>query len=229
MDKLLDKYLNKNEKEEFLNIIEPIVNHYEFQRRMTKKFPHHSDITLGMHILEVAILTYKKCKKLQLKNKKVDIKTAVYIAMMHDLYTVCWQNNNDANVKHFFNKHGFRHPLEATINSITWFNDLFNEQNSEILIDGILHHMYPLPIRKVTNNIDLELKNNKEYENLDIKYKEIIIKCTKRRSVFNISICKSKYIEGRIVSNCDKKVSFSQIKNIDSLTSLITGKNKSIM
>ena len=44
-------------------IIEPIYKHKEFKRRLTKEFLHHSDITLGEHILADTIVTYKLCKK----------------------------------------------------------------------------------------------------------------------------------------------------------------------
>ena len=44
---------------------------------------------------------------------------------MHDLYTLPWQNNFEAKVDKFYNKHGFRHSIEALIN----------------------HYMYLLPIR----------------------------------------------------------------------------------
>lgn len=218
INKLFEKYLTISEQKEFMDIIKPIYESSEFRQR--EKFPHHDDISLVEHILEVAILTYKECKK----DSNVDLNTAVYIAMMHDLYTVPWQNNKDSKVKHFFNKHGFRHPIEAVINSINWYPEIFNKCNSEILIDGIIHHMFPLPVRVYSN--DMELKNSDLIINEN--YKKIIIKSTSRKNIGVISICRSKYKEGRIVSKCDKKVSFNQIKNIFSLLSLITGKNKNL-
>ena len=223
MNNLLNKYLNKEEQNEFSSIVEPIYKSYEFQRRLTSEFPHHGKVTLGEHIIEVAILTYKKCKK----KKDVDLKTSVYIAMMHDLYTIPWQNNEDGNVKKFINKHGFRHPIEAVINSINWFPLIYKENNSEVIIDGILHHMYPLPVRRYKLNTSLlELKNNND---IDDEYKNIILKSTRRGKILGTSFSRSKYKEGRIVSHCDKKVSFSQIKNINNLTSLVTGHNKNLL
>ena len=226
MDSIIDYYLSKEEKEEFLNIINSIYTHNEFIRRNTKEFLHHADVTLGKHIIEVACLTYKKAKKK--KNIKIDL--AVKIAIMHDLYELPWQNNEEARVNHFYNKHGFKHPLEACINSIIWFNDSFdNDENAKIIIDGIIHHMYPLPVRACTKNEnDMELKNSNNFKKLDNKYKNMIIESTSRKKIGHYSICKSRYKEGRLVSKCDKIVSFSQIKNINSLLALITGKNKSI-
>ena len=40
-------------------IILPIINHPEFQKRMTSKFSHHGKITVGEHIIEDAIVSYK--------------------------------------------------------------------------------------------------------------------------------------------------------------------------
>ncbi len=227
MDKVIDKYLNDLEKEEFLNIISLIYNHKEFKRRNTNEFLHHSDITLSNHIIEVACLSYLKGKKLQKKDKTFNLKACVLIAMMHDLYCIPWQNNDEARVKHFSNKHGFRHPLEAVINAITWFPELFDDdKQSTIIIDGIIHHMYPLGVRVLSNH--MELKNENDLKNIDKKYIEIIKKSTNRFKLFHLSFAHSKFKEGRVVSICDKKVSIRQIKNIYSLTSLITGNNKSI-
>ena len=223
MNELLDKYLNKEEREEFLSIVDSIIKSDEFQRRLTSEFPHHGSITLGEHILEVAILTYKKCKK----KKNIDLKSSVYIAMMHDLYTIPWQNNEDGNVKKFINKHGFRHPIEAVINSINWYPEIYEDNNSEVIIDGILHHMYPLPVRRYKLDISLlELKNDND---IDKKYKSIILKSTNRGKILGTSFSRSKYKEGRVVSRCDKRVSFSQIKNINNLVSLLTGHNKNLL
>ena len=57
-ESLLNKYLNKEEIEDINRIIYPIFIHQEFQKRMGKEFLHHSDITLGEHIIEDAIVTY---------------------------------------------------------------------------------------------------------------------------------------------------------------------------
>ncbi len=220
--------LNRNniDKNDLEYIIKPIYSHKEFQRRLTKEFMHHSDITLGEHILEDTIMTYKKCKK----RKDVNIELAIKISMLHDLYTVHWQNNKENNKDKFFNKHGFTHPLEAVINSITWYPELFKDKHdSEIIIDGIIHHMYPLPVRVFdpTSN-SMELNNYELVKDIDKELIDMIVKSTNRGRVGNISIARSKYKEGRIMSSCDKKVSIKQIKNVSSAKSLITGNNNSI-
>ena len=53
IDKVFKKYnLNTSDINYLNSIILSIYKHPEFQRRMTNEFLHHSDITLGEHILE---------------------------------------------------------------------------------------------------------------------------------------------------------------------------------
>lgn len=231
LERIINKYkLNNNDKEELLDIIKPIYEHSEFQRRMTNEFLHHSDITLGEHILEDSILTYIMSKKYK---KNIDVSLAVKIAMFHDLYTVSWQNPSKVlKEKHFFNKHGFRHPIEAVINAYNWYPEMFNNINdAKIIIDGIIHHMYPLPVTKYIDSKDniLELKNYNLLLNIPDNIIKIINESTKRKCLKRISFCKSKYIEGKIMSKADKKVSYKQFKNLSSVIALFTGINKTLI
>ena len=218
--------LSIKDKDYLLPIIKPIYSHKEFQRRLTDEFLHHSNITLGEHILEDTISTYKRCKK----KKDINMELAIKISMLHDLYTVHWQNNKENNKEKFFNKHGFTHPLEAVINSIVWYPEIFIDKNdSKIIIDGIIHHMYPLPVRVFDpNSNSMELNNYDLVKKIDKDLIDMIVESTKRGRIGNISISRSKYKEGRIMSTCDKKVSIKQIKNVSSAKSLITGNNNSI-
>ena len=229
---ILDKYsLDEKDKEELRKIIFPIVNHYEFKKRITNKFPHHGSITLGEHIIEDAVLTYKLSKKEKLKNKNIRIDLAVLIAMFHDLYTIPWQNNKDAKVKHFFHKHGFRHPIEAVINSINWYPSYFkNSNDSKVIIDGILHHMYPLPVMRLDyKKLDYyEIKNISMFKDISSDNQTYIINSLNRKKIGPVSLSRSKYLEGRIMSKADKKVSRKQIKNFQSFKALLTGHNKKI-
>lgn len=224
--------LSDNEKEELLNIIKCIFIHDEFQRRCTQEFAHHDRITLGQHIIEVTIMTYILSKKYS-KKKRIDLNIALKIAMLHDLYAQPWQNNPQADVNSFFNKHGFRHPIEAVINGSVWFPDIFNkEKEAKIIIDGIVHHMFPLPVvrfRESKHNV-AELKNF-EYVNLMAPMvKEHLINSSNRIVMGNISISPSIYNEGKIVSFADKIVSLSNLKgcNFHSMISLVTGQNKNL-
>lgn len=188
---------------------------------------HHDKISLGQHILEDAIVTYKLLKK---KRNKYNLKVALYIAMFHDLYTSPWQNNPSNNTK-FFHKHGFRHPIEAIINALNWFPELFDEDAYQI-IDGVIHHMYPLPVcsyKKYDTNV-LELQNYDLINSIDDKYLKMIIDSSSRLKIFGLSISRSKYKEGKIMSKADKKVSISNFKHttFKSKMALITGNNKHI-
>lgn len=84
--------------------------------------------------------------------------------------------------------------------------------------------MYPLPVRTY-NDKDLELKTK---EDIKEEYKKILIDVTSRCKIGDISFCKSKYKEGRIVSQCDKIVTRIHFKNVNSLTQAVTGKNKNL-
>ena len=227
VDNLLSKYsLEKDDKRIFKKIIKPIINHNEFKKRLTSEFPHHGNITLGEHIIEDAILTYKLSKK---KNIRVDL--AVKIALFHDLYTIPWQNNKEAHVKHFFHKHGFRHPVEAVINAINWYPDYFNDEiDSKIIIDGILHHMFPLPVMRLKlNKLDYcELKNMNLYYNISNKHQLLILESLNRKRIGPVSLSRSKYPEGKIMSKADRKVSRGQIKDLSTAKSLLTGHNKKV-
>jgi len=231
---IIDKYnLTEEERLSFLKIIEPIYEHEEFQRRMTDEFPHHGKFTLGEHILEDAVVTFILSKKYIKKypENNYSLRLAVIIAMLHDLYTLPWQNNKDNRVKYFFNKHGFRHPIEAVINAYNWYPDLFKkEEEAKIIIDGIVHHMFPLPVRvfdDAEENI-LELRNFDKEKNLLSGIKQILISSTLRNKIGKISLAKSIYLEGRIMSKADKYVSNRQIKNVSSAIALLSGQNKSL-
>ena len=229
IDELALKYrLSDDEKEEFISIIKDIYNHYEFKKRMKKNFPHHGNVSLGEHLLEDAIKTYKLSK--EVKSNDYDIKVAVTIAMLHDVYEIPCQNSR-VKIKKFFNKHGFRHPVEACINAINWFPHLFKERDkAEKIIDGIIHHMYPLPVVRFQDSKinKLELQNFKNVKNISDEHIDMIIKSTNRGKIGKISFSKPKFKEGRIMSKADKMVSRKQFDNVQSYAALITGKNKKL-
>lgn len=229
---LMSKYeLSKEERKEFFKIIYKIFRHKEFQRRMTSEFNHHNDITLGFHVLEVALCTYKTCKKKIEKGIKVNISVAVKIAMLHDFYELPWQNNKESSSKKIIHKHGFRHPIEAIINAIYYYPYIFKDrEESMMIIDGIIHHMYPLavPILKSFCINEIELKNYDKVKKIDNDLLDKIIYSTNRGSIIKLSLCKSKFIEGRIVSNSDKIVSINNYESLKGVPTLITGINKNI-
>ena len=189
--------LDKDEVKELWDIIEPIASSKEFITRCDDPFFHHDKVTLGEHLLCDTIVSYKIAKK-----KKKNTKLACLIAMFHDMYEKPWQNAHDH--KKLWNKHGFTHPIEAAINAITWYPEYFKDEDAYIIIDGIIHHMYPLPVRAI-NSSEMDLNNDATYKKLPIKFKKMIIKSSKRWSIGKISFCRSKYKEGRIMSKADKK------------------------
>ena len=231
--KIFDKYgLNGKDADKFMEIINPIYEHKEFQQRITKKFLHHGDITLGEHIIEDAVVTYLMGKDYLMKHIGFDLDIAVIIAMLHDLYTVPWQNNEYSKTHKFLNAHGFRHPIEAVINACYWYPDLFEDLNdAKKIIDGIVHHMYPFPVLRFTLNDKnlMELKNYEILDNIPIHVKRILVKATRRGRIGKLSIARSKYKEGRIMSKADKRVSNRQIKDVSSLMALCTGKNRKLL
>lgn len=210
-------------------IIEPICRHPEFIARCADPFYHHDIKTLGEHILTDTIVTYKFVKILKGKGyqKIINLNLAVTIAMFHDLYETPWQNAYQK--KKFKNLHGFRHPIEAVVNAITWYPSFFkSKKNSLIIIDGIIHHMYPLPVRAIDFS-DLELNNQKKYDKLPQKYKDMIKASTQIGKIGKFSLRKSFFAEGRVMSRADKVVAFRKdLKGISGYLALIDGKNKKV-
>ena len=226
--------LSNDDALKLMEIISPIYEHKEFQRRMTKEFLHHGDITLGEHIVEDAVVTYLMSKDYMRRHDRIDfdLNIAVTIAMLHDLYVVPWQNNEEAKTHKFLNAHGFRHPIEAVINACSWYPILFEDLNdAKKIIDGIVHHMYPFPVLrfKVNDKNLMELKNYELLDSIPIHVKKILVRATSRGKVGVLSIARSKYNEGRIMSRADKRVSNRQIKDVCSLMALCTGKNKKLL
>lgn len=224
LNKIWTKYkFTDEEKLDFLTIISPIFTHHEFQKRLDNSlYPHHDTTSLGEHIISDAAVAYKLSQ-----NSKINQYLAVIIAMFHDLYEIPWQNSgiikND-----FFNKHGFVHPIEGAINAATWYPEYFNQdKKSEIIIDGIIHHMFPFPVRSL-NGDDIELNNQIKLAELPINVRNIIISSTMRNKIGKISLCPNKFFEGRIVSKADKIVSFSKDFTIPGAIACITGINKNL-
>lgn len=230
LSNLVKKYkINNDDLSYIMDIIKPIITHEEFLKRCTEEFLHHDELTLGYHLLEDMFVSFLLCKKKNLLKEQV--RNVLLIAMMHDLYELPWQNNIESKSKRFFHKHGFRHPIEAAINSAFWFPEFFeDEQNAEILIDGIIHHMFPLPVLSINydNYKNLEIKNIKIFDKLDDGLKDIIIASANRSVIGPVSISSSLYIEGKIVRKADKLSSLDNFSSISGILALLTGNNRHI-
>lgn len=219
--------LTKDEQKEFLSFVINIFKHNEFQLRMSNEFLHHGNITLGYHILQDTVVTYKLCKKKLKSGYNINMQLALYISMMHDLYTFPWQNKGQYKNYKFKNKHGFRHPIESVINSLYWYGDIFDSCNDKYaLIDGIIHHMYPLPVGVFKNYREnmLELKNFDLVSNIKKEYLELLQKTTNRIKIGDYSLAAPISIEGRIVSKADKIVSIDNLNSFSSAVALLTKK-----
>jgi len=228
LNKIFDRFkVNETDRKEIIKIILPIISHEEFINRChVKLYPHHDNISLGEHIMSVAVVSYLKAKKKY--NDKDTISLCVIIAMFHDLYELPWQNAKSK--KKLFNKHGFVHPIEGIINAINWYPDYFKDlERSKLIIDAVIHHMYPFPARCIIGDIEsLDLNNYEKFYMLDDCYKEMIIASSNRHKVGCISICRSYYKLGDIVSKADKTVSFNNDLKLSKLITLITGVNKDL-
>ena len=220
----LDYGFTLPEQENFTKIVRPIISHPEFEKRCTDNFPHHGNTTLGEHILKDAMITYRLANIYKSKHPNMDIsvKTAVVIALFHDLYTNPWQNVDNDNP--LYEKHGFMHPIEAVINAYDWYPEYFDDEEiSKKIIDGVLHHMYPFPVRKINDEIEIN-----EKKITDFKFYDVLVHSTKSKRE-NLCFKKATFIEGKLVSKADKLVTVKEIKNISSLVALVTAKNKSII
>lgn len=219
----LDYGFTLPEQENFTKIVRPIISHPEFEKRCTDNFPHHGNTTLGEHILKDAMITYRLANIYKSKHPNMDIstETAVVIALFHDLYTNPWQNVDNDNP--LYEKHGFMHPIEAVINAYDWYPEYFKDKEvSKKIIDGVLHHMYPFPVRKINDEIEIN-----EKKITDFKFYDVLVHSTKSKRE-NLCFKKATFIEGKLVSKADKLVTIKEIKNISSLVALVTAKNKSI-
>lgn len=225
----LNSELTITEQKEFYKIAKPIIHHKEFVKRCSKDFPHHGSTSLGKHILKDAIKTYVLAKEYNKTHfsKKANIKTSVIIALFHDLYTNPWQNNDKKTNVFNPDTHGMIHPIEAVLNSYKWFPKYFkNEKDAEIIIDGIIHHMYPYPVRKVENK-NIKINNQKLLKKF--KYYDYLIQTTKNRTKLKIDIKPPKSVEGKLLVKADKLISLVELNNFNSIKALVNGKNKSLI
>lgn len=226
---ILENFLafNFSQKEqlEFTKVANKIIYHKEFEKRCQEPFYHHDKITLGEHIIKDAIVTYRLAKRYKYKHPKkyINIEDALLIAFFHDLYDEPWQNKQEGKRK-LLEKHGFIHPIEAAINASKWYPTFFKDKRrKEKLIDGIIHHMYPFPVRTVTKKTKIKgklLAEEKIYKTLKKVTKE------KKRSL--IIIKKPTSIEGKLLSKADKKIALQEMGHILTTLKLLYKENKTL-
>lgn len=225
----LNSGLTITEQKEFYKIAKPIIHHKEFVKRCSKDFPHHGSTSLGEHIIKDAIKTYVLAKEYNKTHffRKADIKIAVLIALFHDLYTKPWQNSDEKTSVFNNDTHRMTHPIEAVLNSYNWFPKYFkNEKNAEIIINGIIHHMYPYPVKKVENK-NIKINNQKLLKKF--KYYDYLIQTTKNITKLKIDIRPPKSIEGKLLLKADKLIALSELNSFNSIKALVNSKNKNLI
>ena len=125
--------LNAKMDEEFYEIVGPILEHPEFQRRL--EYHHHENRSVYTHSLMVSLYSYKIAKKMGL-----DYESTAIAGLLHDFYYEDWQMNPKKGIK---NLHGFVHAKQAYENAKTFFPYMLNEK----IGDSIIKHMFPLTIK----------------------------------------------------------------------------------
>jgi uncharacterized membrane protein/HD superfamily phosphodiesterase len=118
-------------EDEFYQIIADIYEHEEFVK--LKNHYHHNS-SIYEHVMDVAYLSYRACKLLNL-----DYRSATRGALLHDFFLYDWRNHSEPDLPEHKN-HGIEHPKIALDNAQKHF-DL-----NEIERDIIIKHMWPLTV-----------------------------------------------------------------------------------
>ncbi|HEY8390747.1 MAG TPA: HD domain-containing protein [Clostridia bacterium] len=114
----------------FIDTINEVLK--EPQVHKMDNFFHHGNITTLSHCISVAYYSYIMAINCPFK---VNVRSVIIGAMLHDFYLYDWHDKNKE-----INWHGFRHPKIALTNAQKYFN------LNEIEKDIILRHMWPLTI-----------------------------------------------------------------------------------
>lgn len=120
---------DKNIKE-FELIIHDIIKNKTVQEM--KLYKQHYETSCYTHCLNVALISYKICKKLNL-----DYISVARAAMLHDLFLYDWRYRENGRK----GLHAFTHPKTALENSKKLFELSQKEQ------DIILKHMWPVTLK----------------------------------------------------------------------------------
>lgn len=153
-----DKY-----KELIENEIENLENNSRFSE--TKKYIQHGETSVYDHSIKVAYLSCEIAVKL---NLKVDFKTLIRGALLHDYFLYDWHDR-----KAHEGWHGFRHPRKSWKNAKKDFN------LNKIEKDIILKHMFPLvpiiPVYKESWIVCMADKISATVETVEILKRKIAI------------------------------------------------------
>lgn len=98
----------------------------------TKHIPHHGQISVYEHCISVTYVSLLICQTLHLR---IDEKSLIRGALLHDYYLYDWHV-----AEHWHRFHGFRHPGFALKNAMEEYELNMIEQNI------IRRHMFPLTL-----------------------------------------------------------------------------------
>lgn len=116
---------------DFIDIIKSVVQHPNFQSMLS--YVHHGEISTAFHSVLVAYLAYLYVLK---HRSKVEIKSLIRGALLHDYYLYDWHQLHEGH-----HLHGFRHPKFSYQNALKDFPDI-NSKEKNI----IMRHMWPLTV-----------------------------------------------------------------------------------
>lgn len=137
MSKLYNEYvktykLSPENSDGFYSVVGDLLETEEVNSM--KEFEQHLEIDRLQHVLGVAYLSYKICKKLGW-----DYKSVARAGIMHDLVYYDWR---DGETGGWHRLHGYKHPRLACMNAKELCPDL-----NETEYDAIISHMWPLTLR----------------------------------------------------------------------------------
>lgn len=116
-------------KQEFLQIVDDIINHPEFLK--SKNIKHHNE-SIFEHSLDVAHKSYLIAKK-----KGLDYVSVARGGLLHDFFLYDWRTSGNRHILNFGNMHAISHPKKALENAQKYF------QLNDIEKDIIVKHMFP--------------------------------------------------------------------------------------
>lgn len=121
-------FINNNKDLIFIETVSEVLSNPKVLEM--EKYIQHGNITCLRHSINVAYVSYYICKKY---NLKVDLKSVIRGALLHDFFLYDWHNSN-------IRFHGYRHPKIALKNALKYFD--LNKVEKDI----IKKHMFPLTI-----------------------------------------------------------------------------------
>lgn len=120
--------LTQEQKHYFQNCAEELLESRKV--RLMGNFVQHADISCLEHCISVAYTSFWLCEKF---NLRVDRKSMIRGALLHDFFLYDWHLKSDRK-----GLHGFTHPKTALENAEREF--LLNDREKDIIVK----HMWPL-------------------------------------------------------------------------------------